>query len=322
MTMVKEEKTISIVIPVYNEGGCLESLHSEIISVMNQLGRSYEIIFVDDGSTDNTSAVLAGLSPIKIIKFRKNFGQTAALDAGIKHARGDYIVTLDGDGQNDPGDIPRLIERLERDNLSLVSGWRKKRRDPFLKKISSKGAALVRKLLIDDGIHDSGCTLKIYRRECFEHTDLYGEMHRFIPALLKIKGFSVGEMVVNHRPRGAGKTKYNWTRGVKGILDMISVWFWKKYANRPLHLFGGTGALLIFISFVAGVVAGYQKFIFGEDLSDTALTNLTLFGFLAGIQFFVFGLIADIVSKSYFSSTKDTPYDIASVEENRDLCVE
>jgi len=292
------------------------SLHKELVGVLKQLNAPYEIIIVDDGSTDKTLAMLTKLSPVKIIQFRRNFGQTAALDAGIKAARGNYIVTMDADGQNDPHDIPRLIEALEKDNLDVVSGWRKKRKDPLLKRLASKAAALVRKILIDDGIHDSGCTLKIYKRECFKHVDLVGEMHRFIPALLKIKGFTVGEIVVNHRPREKGYTKYTWTRGIKGILDMFSVWFWKKYAHRPLHLFGGFGVILFAIALIGGTYLAYQSLVVDLDLSDTALTELVMFSFLIGIQFFVFGLLADTLSKNYFAATKTQAYDIKDITEN------
>lgn len=302
--------------PVYNEAESVVSLHAEIVSAMNALGRSYEIIFIDDGSTDDTYRRLVSLTPIKVVRLRKNFGQTAALDAGIKTASGDYLAMLDGDGQNDPNDISRLIAELERQNLDLVSGWRKNRKDSFLKKFSSRCAAVVRKLLLDDGIHDSGCTLKVYRRKCFDHVELVGEMHRFIPALLKIKGFTVGELPVNHRPRRAGRTKYNWARGLKGILDMMAVWFWTKYAGRPLHLFGGLGAFLIGLATVAGGVAVYQKIFVGQDLSSTALTPLALFVFLIGVQFLVFGLLGDIVLKTYFATSKDTRYDIRETAEN------
>ncbi|MEK7137945.1 MAG: glycosyltransferase [Patescibacteria group bacterium] len=307
---------LSIIIPVYNEAESVAELHTELVDVLTALNHPYEIIFVDDGSTDDTFNRLKSLPNTKIVRFRKNFGQTAALDAGIKHAQGDYLITLDGDGQNDPRDIPKLINGLEKNNLDVISGWRKMRHDPWLKKLSSRAANLVRQFLISDDIHDSGCTLKIYRHECFEHVDLAGEMHRFIPALLKIKGFKIGEMVVNHRPRLKGKTKYNWTRGIKGILDIFSVWFWKKFAARPLHLFGGVGILILLISTLAGLVATYQRMFMGLDLSDTALTNLALFGFLAGIQFFVFGLLADIVSKSYFSVTRDTMYEIKEIADS------
>ena len=159
---------------------------------------------------------------------RKNFGQTAAMDAGIKAAQYDYIVTMDGDRQNDPADIPKLVKYLEDNNLDIVSGWRKNRKDTVMKKFTSRVANFLRGIIVKDHIHDSGCSLKIYKKECFDHINLYGEMHRFIPALLKIKGFEVGEVVVNHRPRTAGVTKYNWKRTVKGFVDMISLWFWSK----------------------------------------------------------------------------------------------
>jgi glycosyltransferase involved in cell wall biosynthesis len=275
----------------------------------------WEVIFINDGSDDHTLEELKQLSPIRIIDFRKNFGQTAAMDAGFKQVKGRYIASLDGDGQNDPADIPALLEKLRRDELDVVVGWRKDRQDKFLKKLCSKAAGRLRKFLINDGIHDSGCTLKVYRSECFKNVDLAGEMHRFIPAVLKIKGFKIGELPVSHHPRTTGKTKYNWKRGVKGVLDMFSVWFWKKYANRPLHLFGGMGILLVLVSLVAGAWATYKKLFNGLSLSDTALTDLTMFSFLIGIQFFVFGLLADILSKTYYATTKDKVYDIKEVIE-------
>lgn len=307
---------LSVVVPMLNEEGAAAALHARIVAALQALAQPTEIIFVNDGSTDGTLAVLRSLRPLRVISLRRNFGQTAAMDAGIKASRGRYIVTLDGDGQNDPADIPRLIAKLEGDNLDVVSGWRKNRQDTFMKKTSSRLAALVRRVLIDDGIHDSGCSLKIYRRECFERIDLYGEMHRFIPALLKIKGFTVGEIEVAHHPRTTGATKYNFKRGIKGILDMFSVWFWKKYANRPLHLFGGVGILLMVLSFLAGVSAAYQKIFLHRDLSNTSWTDLSMFGFFMGVMFFIFGLLADILSKIYFGATNDISYDIKEVIEN------
>ena len=306
---------LSVIVPVYNEEGAVAGLYQEILDVCQKINKPFEIIFVNDGSSDRTLDVLKSLSPIKIINLRANFGQTAAMDAGIKAASGFYLATLDGDGQNDPAEIPKLIEKLEMDDLDVVSGWRKNRKDTFMKKFSSKCAAFIRKLLINDGIHDSGCSLKVYKSECFKGVTLYGEMHRFIPAILKIKGFKIGEMVVNHRPRTTGKTKYNWKRGIKGILDMFSVWFWKKYANRPLHLFGGLGILLIFISFISGLLAVCKKIFLDQDLSDTALTELSMFGFFTGIMFFIFGLLADILSKNYFAIRNEEAYSIKEVIE-------
>ncbi len=307
---------VSVIVPVFNEGEAVALLHAEILDTCKKLNQPFEIIFINDGSSDDTFDVLKTLSPIKIIQLRRNFGQTAAMDAGIKAAQGKYLATLDGDGQNNPSDIPRLISKLERDDLDVVSGWRKHRQDTRSKRYSSLAAAFVRKFLVNDGIHDSGCSLKIYKKECFEKVNLYGEMHRFIPAVLKIKGFRIGEEVVDHRPRTTGKTKYNWKRGVKGILDMIGVWFWQKYANRPLHLFGGMGVLMVFLSLLSGLMALYAKFFRDQDLSNTAWTVLSMFGFFVGLLLFVFGLISDMLSKIYFGSTKDTPYDIREIVVN------
>ncbi len=308
---------LSIVVPVYNEAGSVAKLHQEIVKMGQKLSKNFEIIFVNDGSTDNTLAELKKLKPLKIINFRRNFGQTAALDAGFKTARGQYIATLDGDGQNNPADIPRLIKKLEAENLDLVSGWRIRRQDPIGKKIASRLAALMRRWLINDGIHDSGCGLKVYKRSCLANIDLAGEIHRFIPALLKIKGFKIGELPVNHRPRQYGKSKYSWKRGIKGNLDLFSLWFWQKFSSRPLHLFGGFGLFLIIVSLAAGVWAIYGKIFHHLDLSDTALTDLAMFGFLIGIQFFVFGLIADMLAKTYYATTRDKTYEIKEIIENK-----
>lgn len=313
--MEKEEIYISAVVPVYNEEGAVADLHAKIKTALDKIGRPYEIIFSNDGSSDNTLKSLTALSPVKIINLRRNFGQTAAMDAGIKAAQGHYIATLDGDGQNDPADIERLIAKLEADDLDVVSGWRKNRKDTFMKKFSSRCAAFVRRRLINDGIHDSGCSLKVYKKECFNGVTLYGEMHRFIPAILKIKGFKIGELEVSHHPRTTGRTKYNWKRGVKGILDMFSVWFWKKYANRPLHLFGGMGVFLIIISFLSGLLALYKKLFLNQDLSNTSLTELSMFGFFTGIMFFIFGLLADILSKNYYAIHQEEAYDVKEVIE-------
>jgi glycosyltransferase involved in cell wall biosynthesis len=315
-----EEKTseiqLSIVIPVYNEEGAVAKLHAETLAMCRQYGQPFEIIFINDGSSDATLASLKALSPIKIVSLRRNFGQTAAMDAGIKAAKGKYIATLDGDGQNDPADIPKLIAKLEADELDVVSGWRKNRQDKKSKRYASLAAALVRRFLINDGIHDSGCSLKVYKRECFAKVTLYGEMHRFIPALLKIKGFRVGEEVVNHRARATGKTKYNWKRGVKGVLDMVSVWFWHKYAARPLHLFGGAGVLMIIVSFVSAVWAVAGKIIQGRDLSNSSFTFLSMFAFFTAVIFLAFGLVSDMLCKLYFGTTSDDHYDVKETIEH------
>lgn len=310
----KEEKEISVVVPIYNEEENAAQLHREIVEVCRAEGYTFEVIFVDDGSSDGTKKLLCGLSPLRAVYLRRNFGQTAAMDAGIKHARYPLIVTMDGDRQNDPADIPRLVQAQEQTGKDIISGWRRKRKDPLGKRIFSRGAHMLRRMLIHDGIHDSGCSLKIYRTECFQGISLYGEMHRFIPAVLKIKGFSIGEIEVNHRPRTAGKTKYDWKRSVKGFLDMLSVWFWNKFAVRPLHLLGGLGLLAIFLGIIVSI-AGIALYIQGSTLFRNVLPITAVFLFLTGLQLFISGLMADMLSKTYFATSKDVPYSIESVEE-------
>ena len=303
---------ISIVIPVLNEAECIHELHKEIVAVCERENYGYEIIIVDDGSTDGTDEVVKNLSPVTYVHLRRNFGQTAAMDCGIKQAEGNLIVTMDGDCQNDPADIPKLISHLQSNDLDVVSGWRKKRRDPYMKKLSSRAANYIRKIIIKDGLNDSGCSLKVYRKDCFKGINLYGEMHRYIPAILKIKGFRIGEVEVNHRPRKTGYTKYSWKRGVKGIIDMVSVWFWHKYAVRPLHLLGGLGV----ISFMSGSVVaaiGIVFYIADIVLFRFFLPILSAFLLISGIQLFLFGLMADMLSKNYFETSADTSYSISEV---------
>ncbi len=307
---------LSLVVPVFNEEGNAAALHQEIRSVCQQNRYDHEIIMVDDGSTDGTAKILKTLSPVKALFLRRNFGQTAAMDAGIHAASGEYIITMDGDRQNDPQDIPRLIEALETGGLDVVSGWRKDRKDDLGKRLVSRTANFLRKILINDGIHDSGCSLKIYKKECFTNLHLYGEMHRFIPAILKIKGFKIGEIVVNHRPRVSGRTKYDWRRALKGFIDMISVWFWNKFAVRPLHLLGSLG---LFSIFLGGISSVYTLILFweGTSLSDTVWPILSAFFLLTGIQLFISGLLADFLSKTYYETTQNRSYHIQEVLEKK-----
>ena len=310
--------SISVVVPVYNEEGNVERLHKEIVDVCRENGYQFEIIFVDDGSSDKTGELCRTLKPLKLISMRKNFGQTAAMDAGIKASQYEYIVTMDGDCQNDPKDIPGMIRYLEDNDLDVVSGWRKNRKDSFFKKFTSRGANFLRHLIVHDGIHDSGCSLKVYRHECFDGMNLYGEQHRFIPALLKIKGFKVGEVVVNHRARTSGKTKYNWKRTIKGFVDMISVWFWNKFASRPLHLLGGAGLGFIALGFVCGIWA-VVLFLKGAKMSNNIYPPLfTIFFVIIGILLFVFGLMSEIMMKTYYGTHVDSPYSIKEVYENKE----
>lgn len=310
--MEASKKHISIVVPLHNEEGNVEKLHQEILAVLQKNGLHGEIIFIDDGSTDQTVALAKKLSPLKLIVFRRNFGQTAAMDAGIKAATGEIIITMDGDLQNDPADIPHLLAKID-EGYDVVSGWRKNRQDPFSKRFVSRGADLLRKFFINDEIHDSGCSLKAFRAECFEHVDLFGEMHRFIPAALKIQGFKIGELVVNHRPRTAGMTKYNYKRMIKGFLDMISVWFWRKYSSRPLHLFGGWGVSMSFIGTLILIWMLFDRLVREIPLGNRIWPMIGIFLILVGIQLFIFGLLADVAIKTYYQTRKETPYKIKDV---------
>lgn len=309
---------ISVVVPVFNEEGNVRELHQEILEVCKKENYKFEIIFVDDGSKDKTPEICKELKPLKYIRMRKNFGQTAAMDAGIKAAQYDYIVTMDGDRQNDPADIPKLVKYLEDNNLDIVSGWRKNRKDTVMKKFTSRVANFLRGIIVKDHIHDSGCSLKIYKKECFDHINLYGEMHRFIPALLKIKGFEVGEVVVNHRPRTAGVTKYNWKRTVKGFVDMISLWFWSKYSVRPLHLLGAGGMISIFLGVVCAIWS-IVLFALGYKMSNNIMPPLlTVFFIIVGLLMFIFGLMSDMMSKTYYGSGIDKSYSVKETIENKE----
>ncbi|MDO9231850.1 MAG: glycosyltransferase family 2 protein [bacterium] len=312
---MQENKKISVVVPLYNEEGNVRDLHAKILSACQNLGREFEIIFIDDGSKDKTVENCQGLSPLKLIEFRRNFGQTAAFDAGIKNAEGDIIITMDGDLQNDPADIKLLLEEMEK-GFDIVSGWRFNRKDNFSKKFFSRGANMLRKILIHDKIHDSGCSLKAYRKECFHDVDLFGEMHRFIPALLELQGYKVGEVKVSHHPRVSGVTKYNWKRGMKGFVDMVSIWFWGKYSNRPLHLFGGSGIVLSLAGF--GILAwmAIGKIFFAMSLSQKIWPLMGVFFIMIGIQLFIFGLLADILIKNYYKSQNRMNYSIKEIRES------
>ena len=309
---------ISVVVPVFNEEGNVRALHKEILEVCKKENYKFEIIFVDDGSKDKTPEICKELKPLKYIRMRKNFGQTAAMDAGIKAAQYDYIVTMDGDRQNDPADIPKLVNYLEENDLDIVSGWRKNRKDTVMKKFTSRVANFLRGIIVKDHIHDSGCSLKIYKKECFDHINLYGEMHRFIPALLKIKGFEVGEVVVNHRPRTAGVTKYNWKRTIKGFVDMISLWFWSKYAVRPLHILGAGGMISIFLGVVCAIWS-IVLFALGYKMSNNIMPPLlTVFFIIVGLLMFIFGLMSDMMSKTYYGSGIDKSYSVKETIENKE----
>lgn len=297
---------ISIVIPTYNEEDNVLPLYKEIKAAMDGLKKEYEIIYVDDGSTDRTFSNLEKLNSkdrkVRIIKFRKNFGQTAAMDAGFKAAKGKIIIAMDADLQNDPADIPALLKKMD-EGYDVVSGWRYKRNDSISKKFISLIANALRKMLTGEKIHDSGCSLKVYKKECFDNLNLYGEMHRFIPALLMWKGFKVGEVKVNHRPRKHGKTKYTISRVVKGALDMLVVLFWQRYSTRPIHLFGGLGLLTGLIGFLVALYLAIIRLFYNVSIANRPLLLLSVLLMVLGVQFIIFGIVADILIKTYYKDS-------------------
>ena len=309
---MNEKPYLSIVAPVYNEEGNVTELHRRILEACQKLGKTFEIIFIDDGSKDGTAKECEALSPLTLIRFRKNFGQTAAMDAGFKQAQGEIIITMDSDLQNDPADIPLLLAEMDK-GYDVVSGWRFQRKDTLSKHLASRSANLLRKVLINDTIHDSGCSLKAYKKECFKDVDLFGEMHRFIPAILELQGYKVGEVKVTHFARVHGVTKYNWKRGMKGIVDMISVWFWRKYSNRPLHLFGGAGLTSMAIGFAILIWMGVEKIFFGYPVATRNWPLLGVFFVLIGVQLFISGLLADIILKNYYKVQGKMNYNIKEV---------
>ena len=294
---------ISIVVPVYNEEKNLHILHDRIRKVMKGVGK-YEIIFVDDGSTDNSFKVLDKLHKqdknVRIIKLRGNSGQTAALNVGFKQAKNPVIITMDADLQNDPGDIPKLLNKLN-EGCDVVSGWRHKRKDPISKIFFSKLSNFLRGIITKETIHDSGCSLKAYKKECFDDLELYGEMHRFIPTLLRWKGFKIGEVKVNHLPRKYGKTKYNYKRIFRGLVDLINAKLWMDYSTRPSYLFFKLGSLniLIAILFVLYNIIRYG-FLFNVG---PVLLGAVLF-LIIGVQFLSFGFLGEMQAKTYHSIKK------------------
>ena len=304
---------LSVIVPLYNEEENVRELHRQILTICQKMGKSFEIIFIDDGSYDKTVENCRNLQPLKLILLRKHFGQTAAFDAGFKEARGDVIVTLDGDLQNDPNDIPLLLTELEK-GADVVSGWRWQRKDTLMKKFFSRGANLLRKIFLEDKIHDSGCSLKAYRRECFRNVDLFGEMHRFIPAILELQGYKISEVKVSHHPRLHGKTKYNWKRAVKGFVDMVEIWFWRKYSSRPLHLFGGGGMLIFLIGIGILVWMAVEKIFFGVSIAERIWPLIGAFLLMIGVQIFIFGLLAGILMKNYYKERGEMNYSIKSIE--------
>ncbi len=307
---------ISIVIPIFNEEENIQILYSELNKILEELKKDYEIIFVDDGSNDRSFEILEKIhnedKNVKIIKFRKNFGQTAAISAGFEKAKGEVVITMDADLQNDPNDIPCLLEKIS-EGYDVVSGWRKGRKDPLLrKKIPSKISNFLTRKLTGVNIHDFGCTLKAYKKEVLTDLELYGEMHRYIPAIVAWKGFRLSEIEVKHLPRKFGKSKYGIWRIMKGFLDLLVVVFWQKYSTRPIHLFGALGILMGFFGFLIGVYLTILRIFYNEGIKDRPLLLLGILLIILGVQFIIFGLLADIMIKIYYRK-KEKSYSIEKI---------
>jgi len=317
--MEKESAEVSVVVPVLNEQDNIGPLHQQITQTL--AGKyDYEILFVDDGSTDESFEILSDMQKddarLRLIRFRRNFGQTAALSAGFEHARGKIIVAIDADLQNDPEDIPKMIAKLD-EGFDVVSGWRKKRHD---KAITRRLPSIIANWLIAAitgvKLHDFGCTLKIYRREILDQTKLYGEMHRFIPALASWSGARIAEMVVNHRPRTAGVAKYGLARTFKVVLDLITVKFMGSFSTKPIYIFGGLAMLTGLGSLLSGLAVLYQKFFSNFSMNKNPLLVLTAMLVTATIQFILMGLLAEILIRTYHESQNRPTYVIKEIIES------
>jgi len=320
---------LSILVPLYNEQENIPLLYTRISEAVSALGRSWEIIFIDDGSTDGTRGLIEALEDqddhVRVICFARNFGQTAALLAGIDHARGEVIVPMDGDLQNDPADIGRLVDVLD-DGYDVVSGWRRNRRDPLRRVLASRIANWLISRVSGVRLHDYGCSMKAYRREVLEGIDLYGEMHRFVPIYATWRGARVTEIPVNHHPRTHGRSNYGMERAVKVVLDLIVVKFLTSYLTKPIYVFGGFGLLNIALAVVALAAALTFKIIppdnawgpmWHKDLVETPLPVISVGLFLLGIQMVLIGLLAEMIMRTYYESQGKRAYVIAPPREDR-----
>jgi glycosyltransferase involved in cell wall biosynthesis len=305
---------ISIVIPIHNESGNIYSLNAELEKVLPTLAPTHEIIYVNDASTDASFQELSTLKNVTIISLSRRYGQATALTAGFAHATGDVVVSLDGDGQNDPADIRLLISTLEEKNLDVVAGWRKTRKDKQGILILTRIGRALRKVLINDNVHDTGCTLRAYRSPAAKSLAIGGEMHRYVLALLRWKGFSIGEVVVNDRTRVHGVSKYTYSKAVRGFIDLIYVWFIFKYSQRPLHLFGYMSLVTFVLSLISGGFTLYDKIFRNLHVNRDGWFFLTFFFFITAIMLFSFGIIIDLLMRIYLNtSPTEKPFYVRSI---------
>jgi glycosyltransferase involved in cell wall biosynthesis len=311
---------LTVVIPIRNEAPSIAALHRELVDTLVGWGRSFEIIVVDDGSTDESFEILARLQStdanLRVIRFRRNFGQTAAFAAGFDHARGRYIVTMDGDLQNDPADIPALVTALER-GADIVCGWRRQRKDPFFsRRVPSTIANALISLVTGVRLHDYGCSMKVFRAEIVKPMKLYGEMHRFLPAIASEQTSNIAELVVNHRVRRYGRSKYGIGRTIRVILDLLTVKFLLTYSTRPLQIFGLIGGAMGLLGFAISAWLAFERLIGAMSLNQHG--PLLLFGILlifTGVQLVTLGLLAELQARTYHESQNKPTYVIREIRQ-------
>ncbi|HSV97863.1 MAG TPA: glycosyltransferase family 2 protein [Spirochaetota bacterium] len=305
---------LSILLPLYNEEDNIKLQYDEIVRAVDSLKVTYEILFVDDGSTDRSFEVLSSIASrdrrVKLIQFRRNFGQTAAMAAGINHSRGEILIFMDSDLQNDPRDIARLLEKI-REGYDVVSGWRKNRKDNlFIRTIPSRIANRLISRVSGVRLHDLGCSLKAYRGEVLRQVKLYGEMHRFIPIHASWVGASITEIPVNHNPRRFGKSKYGIVRTFKVILDLFTVKFMGSFSTKPIYIFGGAAIILFSGSLLSGTAVILMKLLLGHSMIRNPLLLLTVMLIILGTMFILLGLLAEISIRTYHESQSMPPYRI------------
>lgn len=311
---------ISVVVPMRNESPNVERLYREVTASLSQFGRAYEILAIDDGSRDDTFELLARIQAkdprVRVIRFRRNFGQTAAFAAGFHHARGRYIVTMDGDNQNDPADIPAMVLMSEQQDLDIVCGWRKDRKDAFInRRLPSMIANAIISYATGVKLHDYGCSLKVFRAEVVKQMKLYGEMHRFLPAIAAEFGVAIGEKVVNHRARTHGKSNYGIARTFRVVLDLMTVKFLSSYSTRPLQMFGSVGITMGLVGSLLCAWVIYQRF-FGFQSANRPLLIVGCMLGLVGVMLIMNGLVAEMLSRTYHESQDKPTYAIREIRES------
>lgn len=309
-----EDISISIVIPIYNEEQNIEPLYKNIIETAAGKYRDIEIVFIDDGSVDGSPRVLKSLHEkdrrVKIIQFRKNFGQSAAISAGFAHCKGDVVIAMDGDMQNDPSDIPAFVDKIL-EGFDMVNGWRKNRKDKlFSRRIPSFLGNKLISLITKVKLHDYGCTLRAFTRETAKELTLYGEMHRYIPAIASRMGVKSVEIPVNHRERPFGKSKYGLGRTFRLLLDLVSLKYFLTFSYRPLHIFGGLGILMMGAGFLSGFYLMYSKFVLGQSIGGRPLLFFTVLAVCLGFQFLTLGLVAEMLTRIYHEGLHKTIYSV------------